>query len=71
MIFKMTAMHPIEIAERKYGLMPAGRPRIVWIVNDLHYRAISKVRPSYANSTPAGSRAQVAACGKSWHMWVK
>ena len=68
---QMTAMHPIEIAERQSRLMPAGRPRIIWIVNDLHYRAISKVRPSYANSTPAGSHAQVAACGRSWHMWVK
>src|SRR5687767_15845895 len=68
--FQMTAVHAVEVAEREDGLVPAGRPWIIWIVDDLHQRSISKVRPSYANSTPLGRRAQVAACGRSWHMCV-
>ena len=47
--FQVTAVHAVEIAEREDRLMPPRRPWIIRIVNDLHQRSISKVRPSYAN----------------------
>ena len=52
--FQVTAVHAVEIAEREHRLMPPRRPWIVRIVNDLHQRSISKVRPSYANCTAGG-----------------
>ena len=47
--FQVTPMHAVEITEGEYRLMPPRRPWIIRIVNDLHQRSISKVRPSYAN----------------------
>ena len=47
--FQVATMHAVEIAEGEYRLMPPRRPWIIRIVNDLHQRSISKVRPSYAN----------------------
>jgi hypothetical protein len=32
-------MHPIEVAKGKHGLVPAGRTRIVWIMDGLHLQS--------------------------------
>ena len=62
---QMTTVHAVEIAEREDGLVPADRPGIIWVVDDVHQRSISKVRPSYANCTSSGRRAHVSACRRS------
>ena len=46
---QMTAVHAVEIPEGEHRLVPPRGPWIIWIVDDLHHRSISKVRPSYAN----------------------
>src|SRR4051812_46763810 len=68
---QVAPVHAVEVAQCEHRVHPRLGPRIVRIMYDVHYKLISNERPSYANSTPGGMRAQVAACGRSWHMCVK
>ena len=73
---EMSAMQAVEVAEREHRMHEPGRPRIIGKVQDLHAgydasTAASSTRPSYASSTPAGRRALVSACPRSWAMWVR
>ena len=83
----VAAMQAVEVAERQHRLMPARAARIVGKVDDLHVsssvrydhtvdmRARERPRRCHAahhrRAPPGGSAALVAACGRSWQMWVK
>ena len=47
----VAAVHAVEIAERQHRLRPAGRPRIVREMNDVHVRVHRRRSPSTQSSS--------------------